>query len=77
MSNEPNRVWIELMPPRGDDHAKEVCEKANRLLKKLGATGRHFGYIAGKGYIMNNDDGSGYMELIDRGEWFNLDYLAE
>lgn len=77
MSNETkDRVWIELEKPRNAEHAKVICEKANRLMNRLGFTeGWHFHWDEKERQYWWCGD-SGYITLSDRGHWFNLDYLG-
>lgn len=69
-----DRVWIELDVPRNEQHAKEICTKANNMLTRLGTTsGRQFFWMEGQ-YCFGGD--MGYVDLPDRGTWFNLDYVG-
>jgi hypothetical protein len=73
-----NRVWIELERPMHGAHAEEIVAKANRMLKRLagdGALGGTFGWD-NEARTFTFGSPMGYEQLIDRGQWFNLDYLG-
>lgn len=72
-----DRVWFELPKPDDKTHALQICEKANRMMKKLGDSG-------GREFFWSDHERAycwggpmGYESLPDRGYWFNLDYLAK
>jgi hypothetical protein len=76
-------VWIELPPPEDARHADQLCRKLNRMLKRLakpedlrdGELPRSFFYARiQRCYCYGG--AMGFVTLSDRGEWFNLDYLA-
>lgn len=77
--NDDN-VWIELPKPRDVEHAKAVVVKANRMLARLngGTEPRDVFFVTERhpspGYCYGSQ--MGYKELVDRGSWFNLDYLG-
>ena len=71
-----NRVWIELEKPRNAEHAKEICDLANNLLQRITPnTAKHFFYITEKRQYAYGDHW-GYVDLTDRGEWLNLDFVG-
>lgn len=69
-----NRIWIELDVPENDQHAELQCELANKMLGRLGDTGGQKFSLDGRHYCYGNNMGA--IQLIDRGHWFNLDYLG-
>jgi hypothetical protein len=73
-----NRVWIELERPRDAAHAESTVKQANIMLRKLGITYESFMYDAKRnGYLLMKNESGTYTALADRGEWFNLDKIAE
>lgn len=79
---ERNSVWIELEKPRDNAHAKEICEKANRMLVRLQSVadqeeGRcgYFAWSESRSMFMYGTN-MGMKYLTDRGEWFSLDYVG-
>ena len=75
MPSKPhNRIWIELDKPKDSAHAKELCEQANAMLTRLGVTRQFWYHEKSRRYCLG--DSAGYVELVDRGEWFNFNYLA-
>lgn len=72
----PNRVWIELEQPRDDEHAKQICEAANRMMRVLiPGCESEFMFFEHK-RMYGYGDNMGFKYLVDRGEWFNLDFLG-
>lgn len=75
-----NEIWIELPEPRDDDHRKELCDKANTMLAKLGINYRAFApntFSRRTDYIFWQSENGGFLELADNGQWLSLDYLAK
>lgn len=70
-----DRVWIELDRPRNAEHASAVCEKANNMLRRLGVEDRQFSWSQTRN-VYRLMGTAGYTDLLDRGFWFNLDYLG-
>ena len=71
-----NRVWIELPVPEDADHAKEIADQANAMMRKLGNTqGYAFSWEDGDGWYWGSP--MGWSKLHDNGTWFNLNYLSE
>lgn len=74
----PGHVWIELQRPASTEEATLRCHLANRMLTRLngGAEPSHlFGWDSRrKLYTYGND--MGYVTLIDRGTWLNLEYVG-
>ena len=75
-----NKIWIELNKADTFEEAQVQCDLANKMLKKLGL--EHDKFVASDEqrycrtfYNYQVSIGS-YTELDDRGQWFNLDYLA-
>jgi hypothetical protein len=70
------KVWIELPLPNSPEEAEDICNKANRMMQRLGNTdGREFRYWdKERKYSWGGD--MGFIYLTDRGHWFNLDYLG-
>lgn len=75
-----SRIWIELDKATDALNAAHQCTLANKMLAKLGidikrdkffVSERHgnFRYCYGGNY--------GYTELVDRGQWFSLDFFAK
>lgn len=80
MTERNLEVWIELPKPEDDEHAKDLCEHANRMLNRLSEAdepkARGFFWSAyEKRYCYASTSGS-YRTLSDNGEWFNLRYLG-
>lgn len=76
-----NRIWIELDKPTGAEHGQLQCELANALLDRLSPPGKpstaRFWYSDRKArYNLTVDEAGGFLELADRGHWFNLDKLS-
>lgn len=74
-----NKIWIELdKPGKGiTDVAtfkQKQCDLANKMLARLGVVGRSFFVGSRNCYCFGGDNG--FRELVDNGEWFNLDYLG-
>ena len=75
-----NKIWIELNKADTFEEAQVQCDLANKMLKRLGL--EHDTFVASNhqrytGTFYNHQIGHGsYTELDDRGQWFNLDYLA-
>lgn len=79
-----NRIWIELDKMKDPAHGRKQCELANAMLLKLaqpedGAKAfRKFSvHETKRGPVYVYGDNAGFTENPDRGEWFNLDYLAK
>jgi len=81
-----NRIWIELdkAPEKATDEERVAfmhaqCTLANEMMKKLGNMyGRKFFVMTHKGRTFYCFGGNmGFKELVDRGEWFSLDYIAK
>jgi hypothetical protein len=51
-----------------------MCEKANRMLDRLGVLDRFFWQA--KRWMFCFGSQSGYVELPDRGHWLSLDFLG-
>ena len=78
--NNPNRVWIELEQPRDAAHAAEICTLINRTLLRMvpteeGVDVRQFSWDD-KRKRYNLGTRMGDSELVDHGDWFNLDYIG-
>lgn len=71
---EPDRIWLELERPRDDAHAQLICEKANRMLTRLGVRDEFFWQAKRALYCFGG--ATGYVELPDRGHWLSLDHLG-
>lgn len=75
-----NKIWIELNKADTFEEAQAQCDLANKMLKRLGL--EHDTFVASNhqrytGTFYNHQVSNGsYTELDDRGQWFNLDYLA-
>ena len=76
-------VWIELQKPDQHYTGHEICDRANKMLKRLGVNDGKFQYndpkykstqYGGCLYIYNNDCGISGLE--DNGRWFNLNYFG-
>ena len=74
------KVWIEVQDPTDENSAKDICDKANAMMNKLGVAhkvfapntlNRHSDYIA-----WDSPEG-GFTCLEDNGKWFNLEYLGK
>jgi hypothetical protein len=76
---DTHRIWIELVRPQSAEHANHVCELANNMLKRLFSPDTTFAFWwnDSKGcYCLTKDEAGGFLELADRGHWFNLDYVG-
>lgn len=75
-----NRIWIELDKPKDDAHAETQCELANKLLKRMFGEDAYYKFWyapSKKRYCLTTSVAGTFTELADRGQWFNLDYLAD
>lgn len=79
------KVWLELPKVDNVEAAKAHCDAANAVLNKLlGKEGLEFFFATEEQrYCRTFYNGSvggmpanGYTELSDRGQWFNLAFLA-
>lgn len=73
-----NRVWIELEKPRDEDHAAEIVAQANNMLQRLrgpSELAKVFGWNS-RAKQFTYGDAMGYENLVDRGQWFNLEFLG-
>lgn len=68
-----NKIWIELDKPKDKLHAIEQCRLANLMLVRLGVKYGEF-FVSERGYCFGSN--TGYLDLPDRGHWFNLDFLS-
>jgi len=82
----PARIWIELekAPDVLTGDARRVfmqrqCDLANKMLAKLGDMSHRQFFVqeTRHGFIYCFGGNHGYTECADRGEWFNLEYLAD
>lgn len=71
-----DRVWIEMDRPRDAAHADAICDKANRMLERLGVADTHRFWYHDREAIYCLGGQAGYVTLSDRGHWFNLDFLG-
>jgi hypothetical protein len=80
---ETMNVWIELQKPDENYTGHDICDRANKMLKRLGVNDGKFQYndpkykstqYGGCYYIYNNDIGLSGLE--DNGRWFNLSYFG-
>ena len=79
------KVWIELPEPvEAGFTGEEICDKANKMLRRLGVSYGKFTYsnerttgkwIAGHYKYVGTGMGSA-TTLKDNGKWFNLDYFG-
>ena len=76
-------VWIELQKPDQHYTGHDICDRANKMLKRLGVNDGRFQYndpkykstqYGGCFYIYNSDVGISGLE--DNGRWFNLSYFG-
>ena len=81
-----NRIWIELDKGSDDlsDEAllsfrSEQCRLANIMLKRLGFEDMEF-FVSDKKpnhrYCLIIDSAGQFLELTDRGHWFDLDFIG-
>jgi hypothetical protein len=72
------RVWIELEPYRDAPERRErAMQLANRMMARLGAPEATFWWNERKGcYALTTSADGLYYDLLDRGHWFNLEYLG-
>jgi len=85
MDSTKHRVWIELDRAPDDitdgtvrkAFMERQCELANAMLAKLADMGDRQFFVSHQDTPRYCFGGNmGYKELADRGEWFNLEYLA-
>jgi hypothetical protein len=74
-------VWIELPNPASHAHAIELCDLANKMVRRLGVeVGTEgvsgFGWDAHRHQYTFGSGGHSYIGLKNRGAWFNLKFLA-
>lgn len=74
-----DKIWIELPDGRDAGERKEICDKANAMLAKLGINYPAFApnEDGSTQYIFWQSENGLYTELADNGLWLNLDYLAK
>lgn len=79
----PDRIWFEIEWPVGcGDRIDEVAERraaaATKLLRKLGDDTSEFWWHKTKQtYCFSFSKPGGFTELVDRGQWLNLTFMAE
>lgn len=82
MEAKKNLVWIELPAPASKEDGEEQCRLANNMLERLTSkedvANNSFFYMENKSgrFTLCLGGPYGYVELPDRGQWFNLDYLG-
>ena len=73
-------VWIELQEPDENYTGDEICDRANKMLKRLGGGEGYFQFspIKQRGCHYRYIDGpmGGITNLEDNGRWFNLNYFG-
>jgi hypothetical protein len=76
-----SKIWIELPKAETLEERQEICDKANKVLNKLGVDGEVFAPNETKTqstqYIHIQDSAGSFTALEDNGQWFNLDYLSK
>lgn len=71
-----NRVWIEFERPKSDAHGEEIAKLGTAMLQRLfPGTKQKFNWSAHRN-VFTLGDQFGYLELVDRGHWFGLDYFG-
>ena len=76
------RIWIELDKAENFEEAKENCDLANKLIHRMGVpkAAQFFAVKEQKHthtfYNFTWSHLSAFTELDDRGQWFDLEYLA-
>jgi hypothetical protein len=74
----PNRVWIELERPKDDHEGDKRAAQATLIMRAFGDAITTFWWNKRQGvYCLTIDTGGSYLELGDRGHWFNLDRIAD
>jgi hypothetical protein len=78
---KPMRVWIELDPPENKEDGHKRAALLSAMLKKLGVDfGAHQAvWFSEKDYMycFVRDTGGTFVFATDRGEWYNLEFLAK
>ncbi len=82
MTDQP-QIWLELPKVDTKEAAQLHCDLANQMLNRLGVKGTFFWASDKQRYCntfyncnASGHPGAGYTELSDRGQWFNLAFLA-
>jgi hypothetical protein len=83
--NKEKRIWIELEKADSFEEAQENCELANKALIKLGIRPDMFFTVRHTKKDWNGNYRKTYVwyhqgiteDLPDRGQWFDLEYLAK
>ena len=77
--NEPS-IWIELPEAKTFEEAEANCEPVNQLLRDMGLKHAYF-YASNEQRYTNTfynyvtGESGSYVELEDRGQWFNVRVL--
>jgi len=76
-----NRIWIELTLPKYNDPERETIAKkqaalATNMIRRLGSDGSEFFWNEHKSCYCLADSSGTYVELSDKGHWFNLDFFG-
>ena len=70
-------VWIELQEPDENYTGKEICDRANKMLCRLGVESGNFRYFEkDRQYKYVGTGMGGITTLTDNGKWFNLEYFG-
>lgn len=77
MSDKTNRVWIEIELDPTPEVNKMRAEKLSAVLQHLGCVPNVITFDESS-WLYNRvlDTEGGYKQLLDSGDWFNLDFLA-
>jgi hypothetical protein len=75
-----NKVWIELQVSSDQEENKARAKLAHNMLKKLGIKSGTYDIIwwheRKQVYCVTTSEAGTFMEMGDKGHWFNLDYLG-
>lgn len=72
-----NRVWIELEYPEDTIEGELRAKLASNMLQRLGyGIDRAIFWHEKKMRYCVTVDGDGFLELQDKGHWFNLDHFG-
>jgi hypothetical protein len=73
-----HRVWIEIETPSDIDEGNKRAALVSAMLEKLGAPAASIWWHNAKGVYCITIDGSGaFLEMSDRGHWFDLEEVAK
>ena len=74
----PNRIWIELETDGTNEQNHERARLASVMLKRLGVIYKTpvFWHEKKCVYCFTIDTAGTFVEAVDRGHWYNLNYFG-